>query len=390
MKLEKKLNNSPEPVSISGTKTILNQLMNCICKLNINGVNGTGFFCKIPFQNNETKIFLMTNYHVLDKNYYESNNKINLLINDEKEIKTIDLRIKRNTYFNQENDITLIELKENDNINNYLELDDNLFRHNNNPLYESKSLYVLQYPLGRNAAVSYGLLTSLDKYEIRHKCSTENGSSGSPILNLETNKVIGIHKKGSNNFDFNIGTYLKYPLIDFIQNNINKIKVNQNIIQNIPKTNIKNNYSNNNNNEDLNAGEEVNSIFNQIKNLNNANFTLINEYEEIVYDDRNKPGKNINIIFKEVDSGKRKAFQLNQNRTVDEMLTIYFNYLKATTYKKTIITGKDNVPKIKINNEELHFGDKSIIGKKIGNMKCIDVIWPGEILGALILKNNLF
>ena len=248
----------------------------------------------------------------------------------------------------------------------------------------------LQYPQGKNAAVSYGLLTSIDKYEIKYTCSTENGSSGSPILNLETNKVIGIHKKGSNNFDFNIGTYLKYPLIDFIQNNINKIKVNQNIIQYIPKTNIKNNYSKNNNNEDLNAGEEVNSIFNQIKNLNNANFTLINEYEEIVYDDRNKPGKNINIIFKEVDSGKRKAFQLNQNRTVDEMLTIYFNYLKATTYKKTIITGKDNIPKIKINNEELHFGDKSIIGKKIGNMKCIDVIWPGEILGALILKNNLF
>ena len=94
MKLEKKLNNSPEPVSILGTKTILNQLMNCICKLNINGVNGTGFFCNIPFENNETKIFLMTNYHVLDKNYYESNNKINLLINDEKEIKTIDLKLK--------------------------------------------------------------------------------------------------------------------------------------------------------------------------------------------------------------------------------------------------------------------------------------------------------
>ena len=52
-----------------------------------------------------TKIFLMTNYHVLDKNYYETNNKIDLLINDGKEIKAINLRIKRNTYFNQDNDI---------------------------------------------------------------------------------------------------------------------------------------------------------------------------------------------------------------------------------------------------------------------------------------------
>ena len=69
MRQEKKLNKSVAPVSISGTKAILNQLMKCICKLNINGTNGTGFFCKIPFENNETKIFFMTNYHILDKNY---------------------------------------------------------------------------------------------------------------------------------------------------------------------------------------------------------------------------------------------------------------------------------------------------------------------------------
>ena len=47
MKQEKKLNNSVIPVSISCTKTILNQLMNCICKLNINKAIGTGFFVKL-------------------------------------------------------------------------------------------------------------------------------------------------------------------------------------------------------------------------------------------------------------------------------------------------------------------------------------------------------
>ena len=110
MDLEKKLNNSPEPVTISGTKTILNQLMNCICKLKINGVNGTGFFCKIPFENNKPKIFLITNYHLLNKKKYEENNQINLILNDEIEIKNMNLIISRNTYFNNENDITLIEL----------------------------------------------------------------------------------------------------------------------------------------------------------------------------------------------------------------------------------------------------------------------------------------
>ena len=44
MRQEKKLNNSVEPVNILGTQTILHQMMNCICKLKINKVNGTGFF----------------------------------------------------------------------------------------------------------------------------------------------------------------------------------------------------------------------------------------------------------------------------------------------------------------------------------------------------------
>ena len=192
---EKKLKNSAEPVSISSTKTILNQMMYYICKIKINETYGTGFFCKIPFENEQSKNFFMTNYHILDKKYCEKNTKINLLLNDENIIKTIDLRIKRNTYFNKDNDITLIELNKNDDINTFLDIDDKLFIDNNEIIYENKSLYVLQYPQGKNAAVSYGLLNSLDNSEIIHTCSTENGSSCSPILNLETKKLLEYIKR---------------------------------------------------------------------------------------------------------------------------------------------------------------------------------------------------
>ena len=47
-----------------------------------------------------------------------------------------------------------------------------------------------------------------------HNCCTDNCSFGSPILNLQTNKVIGIHNKSSINY--NIGTLLKLPIKDFI------------------------------------------------------------------------------------------------------------------------------------------------------------------------------
>ena len=59
-----------------------------------------------------------------------------------------------------------------------------------------------------------------------HNCSTDYNSSGSPILNLQSNKVIGIHNK--NSINYNIGTLLKLPIKDFINQNLNKkMKKNQ-------------------------------------------------------------------------------------------------------------------------------------------------------------------
>ena len=216
MEQEKKIKNSPDPVNIAGTKAILEQMMNCICKIKIKGATGTGFFCKIPLGTNETLNVLMTNYHVLDEKYYKDNKEINLLVNDEDKAYEINLLIKRKTYFNKDYDIAIIELKEEDGIKNFLELDENLFKDKENIFYEDKSLYVLQYPNGKNACVSYGLLINIEKNDIKHTCSTEKGSSGSPILNLENNKVIGIHKEaGLSTFNFNKGTLLKFPINDF-------------------------------------------------------------------------------------------------------------------------------------------------------------------------------
>ena len=210
MENEKMIKNSPAPVDIAGTKTILNQMMNCICKIKINATNGTGFFCKIPYKNSSMKV-LMTNYHILNDIYYKENKEITLFLNDNKEVKIINLEIERKTYFNKGYDIAIIELKENDGIKNYLELDDNLFKEETKAYYKDISIYTLHYPYGNKASVSYGLSTGIDNHEIKHICSTEHGSSGSPILNLSNNKVIGIHKQGSKKFNFNVGTWFEIP-----------------------------------------------------------------------------------------------------------------------------------------------------------------------------------
>ena len=106
-----------------------------------------------------------------------------------------------------------------------------------------------QYISGIEACVSYGILNKIKNYEIIHKCSTDIGSSGSPILNLKNNKVIGIHKGAQNHTkDFNYGTLLKYPLNDFI----NKNKIRNNSI-NLKKT--KNNLINQNKKRNIIIGE---------------------------------------------------------------------------------------------------------------------------------------
>ena len=53
------------PISIKGTKKILRQMQNSICKIYINtGEIETGFFCKIPYKNKLLPV-LITNNHVI-------------------------------------------------------------------------------------------------------------------------------------------------------------------------------------------------------------------------------------------------------------------------------------------------------------------------------------
>ena len=97
-------------MNIDSTSKILEQLRKCICKIKLKGEYGTGFFCKILF-GKETMKVLMTNYHVLKEKNLKENKKLNLLLNDEKEVLIINLERERKSYFNKDYDVTLINLK---------------------------------------------------------------------------------------------------------------------------------------------------------------------------------------------------------------------------------------------------------------------------------------
>ena len=233
---------SPDFVDIASTRKILHQMSNWICQLKVDNVLGTGFFCKIPDGNKKTMNCLLTANHVLNEEYYDKTNKIIVSLNDNEIDKTIDLGIKRIVYFNkdQEVDMTIIELDKADEVENFLELEEDKKlskkEEASNNHYQSRSIYIPQYPNHKKASVSYGVIKKKDNLEIYHTCNTEPGSSGSPILDLESLKVIGIHKSSlkKENKTLNIGTFFNFLLnIEFKmkQNyySVNEIKIEKKI-----------------------------------------------------------------------------------------------------------------------------------------------------------------
>ena len=221
---EKYLEDYPIPITAESTEIILNQMKKCICKIYMdNGSKGTGFFCKVPFPDKDHLVpFLITNNHIIDESYLKKDKRIDFTINNDRITKKIIIGNRR-VYTSVLYDTTIIEIFENnDDIKDFLELDLDINEEFINNKYINKSIYTLQYPNNEKVSVSYGIIKAIDllnNHNITHLCSTDKGSSGSPILNMLTNKIIAIHKGAHNNHNFNIGSLLIYPLKEFISNN---------------------------------------------------------------------------------------------------------------------------------------------------------------------------
>ena len=232
------LSNYPKYISLDCTEKIMDQMKSKVCKLKLNNGNkGSGFFCKIPFQNKMIPV-LITNNHIIDeKELNNENQKIYFSTYNNKELNQknpeyIELK-NRMKYTSVEYDITIIEVKESDNIKDFLDLE----LEKNNVHYNKETIYILHYPNDENISVSYGIINNIredKKYEFIHFCNTEKSSSGSPILDLSNNKIIGIHKGTKNNH--NLGSFINYPILEFINLNLKKNSITNIDIRNTKET----------------------------------------------------------------------------------------------------------------------------------------------------------
>jgi hypothetical protein len=225
------LKNYITPIFLDETKELLKQMRNGVYQICIQGNNGTGFPCRIPLSKDNYLPVFITSNNLINEDYLKQEENIPIQIKIGKEINKISISLKDKFYYtNKDYDITIVEIKQNiDNINTFLELDQNIF---NDPKdYVGNSIYILNYQtsLGENkVAASIGKLIEINKdnnHDFNHFCFTTKESSGAPILNLSNNKIIGIHKSASKE-QINIGSFLYYPLNEFIDE-YNKRKNNK-------------------------------------------------------------------------------------------------------------------------------------------------------------------
>ena len=182
----------------------------CVCKIlqevkendQIKLKTGTGFFCTISSLN--LRAFLSNN-HVLGQEFLDNEKKLILFseIDGKEEKKEINLELDRYKYTNKELDYTIIEILKEDNINDYLEIDQYI----NSSNYNGEFVFSVQFPGGKNLKISCGKNLEKKSSFFFYTLGTDRGSSGSPIILIENAKVIGLHKAGylGKNNKINIG-----------------------------------------------------------------------------------------------------------------------------------------------------------------------------------------
>jgi len=203
-----------------------------ICKIEFNKKNekisGTGFFCKIPVRDDEKELppleplppgsernsikmpALITCFHILDHDFFQTNDSLSFSIFVNGIEKKENLMLKNNNRIiykgdkekeekeekEEKNkiDIVIIEIKEEDNLDifSFLEIDNFFNFKDDNAINEV--VYLLHCPEEcKNVLISKGNTINKTQYDFYFSSnySSNDGSSGGPVI--LKNKVIGVH-----------------------------------------------------------------------------------------------------------------------------------------------------------------------------------------------------
>ena len=217
---EKEIKGQSQSIPKSQLKNLDKIMETHICKITCkDGRHGTGFFCNIPMGWSNNLKVLMTNNHVLPEKDIQPGQTIKFSINNDSKEYKILIDNTRKTYTDESYDVTFIEIKEKDEIDekSFFNIDEQIFKEKTCEIFNNCKIFILHYPKGVEIETSNGIIKSIseDNKTIYHYCYTSGGSSGSPIINKANFQVIGIHKGEKKEMNFNVGTLLKLPIENF-------------------------------------------------------------------------------------------------------------------------------------------------------------------------------
>ena len=388
------------PVTYESTKKILESMEKCVCKISYKKkIIGTGFFCKIPIPGNKNPLpVLITNNHVINDNLLNQGNEQITITTRKEQNKPKNIILnkqKRRAFSFPQNGITMIEIKESDNIKYFLDIDENFLDGNMDKSNINKQVYIIQNKDNKdnNVYVSYGFVKNENLYSnyFFHTCSTFTGSSGSPILNLNNHKVIGIHKEQG------VGFYLNKVNMASIPNksyNINNAYA-YNLIHNRNSSNdfiIKKIFTNGRDISDNKALKNANSnnnlslkyIVEIITSIKEINY-LLNPTPEIIEDSKINIFKRFDHIYMLTSFFQKAIFEKyqleNENKDISALSEIniilnffdknisdnnLYNFLLfiLNTLHEELISYPDNIPRkgklISFNSQFTNDKEKSI------------------------------
>ena len=171
---------------------------------------------------------LITNNNILNEELLnKKDGKILIDIKEEKTIKTINL-LNRRKYTSKEYNISIIEIKKEDEIKNYLELDDRIIddiakieMENDEECFHSGFYKSLSFYMIGISKVIYGVfrVSDVKKCKFAFLCDEKNYQLGIPVFSTRNSKLVGYYYEKYFYKNFEIGTFLNYPIKEFIKTN---------------------------------------------------------------------------------------------------------------------------------------------------------------------------
>ena len=277
--------------------------------------NGSGFICKIKDKELNFSYALFTNNHVLGEEELQEGEKISFEYKNKS--RYIKLNDDRKIFTDEEIDYTCIEITKNDNFEDFFLIDQDILSGNYSQ-YKNEDLIILQFPQGNEISFSQGKVKEINNDKISYTTSTEEGSSGSPLIirkNIQKYYVIGIHFGSKKDKNYNLGRPMKH-IFDDIKKKIKNVKEENSINNN--KIKIKENL---NENKEINNNEEENILKKDIiigKN-NSKNVILENGEEKSI-----KIEKDLNM---NIEEKSLKDDNNNENKKYEEKTKSYLDNL---------------------------------------------------------------